>query len=48
MQVKLTRESKALLNPFNAKNRELVNENFNIQLPLIEQRKAFRVIRLNN
>ena len=41
--MKLSRETKALLNPFNEKNRELINENYNIQLPLIEQRKGFRV-----
>ena len=41
--MKLSRESRALLNPFNTKNRELLNDNFSIQLPLIEQRKAFKV-----
>jgi hypothetical protein len=41
--MKLTRENRALLNPFNAKNRDMLNDNFNIQLPLIEQRKAFKV-----
>lgn len=42
-RMKLSRDTKALLNPFNEKNRELINENYNIQLPLIEQRKGFRV-----
>lgn len=42
-QMKLNRINRALVNPFNAKNRELLNEQFNIQLPLIEQRKALKM-----
>jgi hypothetical protein len=42
-QTKLNHINRVLINPFNAKNRELLNEQFNIQLPLIEQRKALKI-----
>jgi len=40
---KLTRDTKSMLNPYNAKNREVLNENYNIQLPLIEKKRTHKV-----
>lgn len=42
-QVKVSRETRALFNPKNARNRIALNENYNIQLPLIEKRKSFKM-----
>ena len=42
-QIKVSRETRALFNPHNARNRAALNENYNIQLPLIEKRKSFKM-----
>ena len=42
-QVKVSRETRALFNPQNARNRLALNENYSIQLPLIEKRKSFKM-----
>jgi hypothetical protein len=42
-QVKVARETKALFNPENTRNRMALNENYNIQLPLIEKRGSYKV-----
>lgn len=42
-QVKVYRETKALFDPENPKNRQALSENYNIQLPLIEKRKAYKM-----
>ena len=42
-QVKVSRETRALFNPNNARNRIALSENYNIQLPLIEKRKSFKM-----
>ncbi len=44
-QVKVVQETKALFNPENPRNRIALNENYNIQLPLIEKRNASKVIK---
>ncbi len=43
-QVKVVQETKALFNPENPRNRIALNENYNIQLPLIEKRNSTKVI----
>jgi hypothetical protein len=43
---KLTRDTKSMLNPYNTKNREVLNENYNIQLPLIEKKRTYKVNRV--
>jgi hypothetical protein len=42
-KAKLEHESRTILNPFNTKNRGALHDNYNIQLPLIEQREAKKV-----
>ena len=42
-QVKIERETRALFNPQNTRNRVALNENYSIQLPLIEKKKTFKV-----
>ena len=37
-QVKVMQENKALFNPTNTRNRQALSDNYNIQLPLIDQR----------
>lgn len=44
MKVKASRDTKFLFNPENSKNREALNENYSIQLPLIEKKTAVKVI----
>jgi hypothetical protein len=43
-QTRLEHESKALLNPINPHNRFALHDNYSIQLPLIEQREAKKVV----
>jgi hypothetical protein len=44
--MKISRETRALFNPENTKNRFALNENYNIQLPLIEKRGSVKVKKL--
>lgn len=42
-QVKIERETRALFNPQNANNRMALQENYNIQLPIIEKRTTYKM-----
>ena len=42
-QVKILQETKALFNAHNTRNRIAMQENYNIQLPLIEKRNIVKV-----
>ncbi len=42
-QVKIERETRALFNPENQRNRTALDENYQISLPLIEKRSAYKM-----
>lgn len=43
-QVKVERETRMLFNPENVLNRNALNENYNLQLPLIEKKEKLKVV----